>query len=131
MHVLTPTVMELLAEQVSSSKPTARIELSPALAKLAGKGALILSLEVQGVRYNIGLRYGLLYAQLALALDGNDREEILTQMVDLLTARERNHPAEREIAFLRASVTLHSSLVSHPHALRINPHHHQRRTCGS
>ncbi len=93
MHVLTPAVMELLGEQVSASKPTARIELSPALAKLAGKERY-LALEVQGIRYNIGLRYGLLYAQLALALDGNDREEILTQMVDLLTARERNQAVE-------------------------------------
>src|SRR5438105_15296070 len=64
MHVLTPTVMELLEEQVSSSKPSARIELSPALAKLAGKERY-LALEVQGARYNIGLRYGLLHAQLA------------------------------------------------------------------
>ena len=42
---------------------------------------------MQGLRYNIGVRYGLLFAQLALALDGNDREEILAQMVELLAAR--------------------------------------------
>jgi len=46
-----------------------------------------LALEVQGLRYNIGLKYGLLVAQLALALDGHDREEILAQMVELLAAR--------------------------------------------
>jgi UTP--glucose-1-phosphate uridylyltransferase len=39
------------------------------------------------LRYNIGLKYGLLFAQLALALDGHDREEILAQMVELLAAR--------------------------------------------
>jgi UTP--glucose-1-phosphate uridylyltransferase len=93
MHVLTPAVMELLGEQVASAKASQRIELSPALAKLAAKERY-LALEMQGIRYNIGLRYGLLYAQLALALDGADREEILTQMVDLLATRERTHPAD-------------------------------------
>ncbi len=89
MHVLTPTVMEILDEQVKAASPTGRIELSPALAKLASKERY-LALEVQGTRYNLGLRYGLLQAQLALALDGNDREEILAQMVELLAARERS-----------------------------------------
>ena len=49
-----------------------------------------LAMEVQGMRYNIGVRYGLLQAQLALALDGNDRDEILAQIVELLAARERS-----------------------------------------
>jgi UTP--glucose-1-phosphate uridylyltransferase len=88
MHVLTPMVMELLDRQIRAESSTQRIELSPALAKLAGKERY-LALEVQGVRYNIGLRYGLLFAQLALALDGSDREEVLIQMVDLLATRER------------------------------------------
>ena len=48
-----------------------------------------LALEIHGLRYNIGVRYGLLVAQLALALDGEDREEILAQMIELLAARGR------------------------------------------
>jgi UTP--glucose-1-phosphate uridylyltransferase len=93
MHVLTPTVMELLGEQVSGARASDRIELSPALAKLAGKERY-LALEVQGTRYNIGVRYGLLFAQLALALDGSDREEVLAQLVDLLATRERTQPVD-------------------------------------
>jgi UTP--glucose-1-phosphate uridylyltransferase len=87
MHVLTPGVMDLLEMLVIDRAHTGLIQLSPALAKLAGRERY-LALEVQGLRYNIGFKYGLLVAQLALALDGNDREEILAQMVELLAARE-------------------------------------------
>jgi UTP--glucose-1-phosphate uridylyltransferase len=48
-----------------------------------------LALEVQGFRYNIGVKYGLLLAQLALALDGADREDVLVQLVELLALRGR------------------------------------------
>ena len=34
--------------------------------------------------YNIGVKYGMLIAQLALALPGSDREEILARLVELL-----------------------------------------------
>jgi len=86
LHVLTPTVMELLDGLVKDPAQPGPIQLSPALAMLAGRERY-LALEVQGLRYNIGLKYGLLVAQLALALDGHDREEILAQMVELLAAR--------------------------------------------
>jgi len=39
-------------------------------------------------RYDLGARYGLLTAQLALALSGKDRDEILSQLVELLATRE-------------------------------------------
>jgi len=89
MHVLTPLVMELLEEDIrqrSSSPDAGPVMLSPALAKLA-KRERYLALELDGVRYNIGIKYGLLIAQLALALNGSDREEILARLVDLLAAR--------------------------------------------
>lgn len=87
MHVLTPTVMELLEEQISRARDGHAIQLSPALAALARKERY-LAHEVHGVRYNIGNRYGLLVAQLALALDGQDRDEILAQLVELLASRD-------------------------------------------
>ena len=89
MHVLTPAVMDLLAEDVASRREGKSVQLSPALSRLAHKERY-LALEVQGLRYNIGLRYGLLYAQMALALDGADKDEILAQLVELLAARERS-----------------------------------------
>jgi UTP--glucose-1-phosphate uridylyltransferase len=42
---------------------------------------------VKGTRYNVGMRYGLFTAQLALALAGKDREELLAQLVELLALR--------------------------------------------
>ncbi|MEZ4560087.1 MAG: hypothetical protein R2854_27205 [Caldilineaceae bacterium] len=36
----------------------------------------------------MGARYGLLNAQLALALDGVDREEVLALLLELLAQRE-------------------------------------------
>ena len=37
-----------------------------------------------GRRYDLGDRYGLFCAQLALALAGKDRDEVLTLLVELL-----------------------------------------------
>jgi UTP--glucose-1-phosphate uridylyltransferase len=83
IHVLTPAVMDVLAERAAAGGP---LDLSSALAELARRERY-LALEVAGQRYNTGLRYGLLTAQLALALDGVDRERVLAQIVDLLAQR--------------------------------------------
>ncbi|MFO0851352.1 MAG: sugar phosphate nucleotidyltransferase [Gemmataceae bacterium] len=85
VHVLPPEVMDLLAEAIAAS-PGRPVALSVALAELARRDRY-LALEVTGQRYNIGVKYGLLTAQLALGLDGVDREKILAQIVDLLAQR--------------------------------------------
>lgn len=86
MHVLTPQVMELLGEDVARAGGHGGIQLSAALAKVATRERY-LAYEVQGRRYDIGARYGLLTAQLALALDGQDRNEVLSGLVELLATR--------------------------------------------
>ncbi len=88
MHVLTPMVMEILGELVDQSNGRERVQLSPALARLATRERY-LALELAGTRYNLDVKYGLLIAQLALALSGSDRDELLTQLVELLAAREK------------------------------------------
>ena len=85
MHVLTPAVMELLGEMVSAGR-SGGVHLSHALMQLATRERY-LAYEVEGRRYDIGLRYGLLTAQLALALDGQDRDEVLSGIVELLALR--------------------------------------------
>ncbi|HWH68348.1 MAG TPA: sugar phosphate nucleotidyltransferase [Candidatus Sulfotelmatobacter sp.] len=88
MHVLTPTVMELLGEEVArATKPS--VHLSAALTSLAKRERYLAS-ELLGRRYDIGVKYGLLTAQLALALDGRDRDEVLSGLVELLARREGN-----------------------------------------
>ena len=79
MHVLTPVIFDLL----ESLGDAGRRQVSPALAMLAGRERY-LAYEVAGSRYNLGVTYGLLIAQLALGLSGKDRADILSQLVDLL-----------------------------------------------
>jgi UTP--glucose-1-phosphate uridylyltransferase len=85
MHVLTPAVMDLLGHILS---PAPRgVSLSTALAQLAGREQY-LALELFDRRYDIGARYGILTAQLALALSGCHRDEVLSQLLELLAMRE-------------------------------------------
>jgi UTP--glucose-1-phosphate uridylyltransferase len=83
MHALTPTIMDILGESDAAAPAGSSIQLSPALAKLAARERH-LALEVTGKRYNIGVKYGILTAQLALALAGGDRAEVLADLVELL-----------------------------------------------
>lgn len=88
MHALTPGVMDILKELVGRSQGAGGAHLSDALAKAAGSERY-LACELQGRRYDIGVKYGLLTAQLALALNGQDRDEVLTQLVELLAQTSR------------------------------------------
>jgi UTP--glucose-1-phosphate uridylyltransferase len=69
MHVLTPTIFEILSTMLQESA-TGRTSLSSALA--------VLSQQEQ---------YGLFTAQLALAMNGQDRAEVLTQLIQILATR--------------------------------------------
>jgi UTP--glucose-1-phosphate uridylyltransferase len=86
MHVLTPLVMELLGQALRETDGHRSVPLTPALAALASRERY-LAHEVHGSRYDIGLTYGLLSAQLALALSGRDRDEVLSLLVELLATR--------------------------------------------
>jgi UTP--glucose-1-phosphate uridylyltransferase len=76
--------MDLLAELAASHHDP--VQLSSALAQLIGRERY-LAAELEGRRYDIGVRYGLLTAQLALALEGQDRDEVLSHLVELLALR--------------------------------------------
>lgn len=86
MHVLTPAVMEILAEAVAAADGKTNVHLTSALRKLPSRERY-LACELKGKRYDIGVKYGLLTAQLALSLDGVDRDEVLTGLVELLASR--------------------------------------------
>lgn len=85
LHVLTPGVMDILERAIRGGQ--AHITLSQALAELAGKERY-LALERPWYRYDVGVQYGLLTAQLALALAGKDRERVLSLLLELLAQRE-------------------------------------------
>ena len=83
MHVLTPTLMEILGARIASDS---RATLSDALAELAAREQY-LALDVESRRYDLGVRYGFLTAQVALALAGRDRSEVLANVLELVAAR--------------------------------------------
>lgn len=89
MHVLPSKIMDLLAKQFEELPAGENMQLSPALSELASRERY-LALEMEGQRYNMGVKYGLFYAQLALALRGEDREEVLAQLVEMLASREQS-----------------------------------------
>lgn len=86
IHVLTPAVMEILDRKLAEDAAT-RVTLVDALAVLA-RQEQYLAIEDDGRRYDLGAPYGLLIAQLALALNGRNRAEVLTQIMELLVDRE-------------------------------------------
>jgi UTP--glucose-1-phosphate uridylyltransferase len=85
MHVLTSSIFDLLRATLASSSPGEKINLSDALNQLAQSQRYLASV-LDGERYNIGEKYGLLYAQLAIALSGGDRDDVLTELVELVAS---------------------------------------------
>jgi UTP--glucose-1-phosphate uridylyltransferase len=79
IHVFTPAIMDLLEKGPAT--------LSAALAELA-RHEQYLAVEQQGRRYDLGARYGLLIAQMGLALNGQDRAQVLSQLLELLADRD-------------------------------------------
>jgi UTP--glucose-1-phosphate uridylyltransferase len=84
MHVLTPTFMEILERRAVDKKGAT---VSEALAELAGREQY-LALELKSRRYDVGVKYGLFQAQLALALSGKDRDLVLAQLVENLALQK-------------------------------------------
>jgi UTP--glucose-1-phosphate uridylyltransferase len=87
IHVLTPTIIDILEKQSKAAGQQGGVELADALAELP-KREQYLALEKQDWRYDVGVKYGLLTAQLALALSGQDRDEVLSKLLELLALRE-------------------------------------------
>ena len=83
MHVLTPSVLGALGRRLAEAADPRTVSLAGALDGLDGKERY-LAAELAGRRFDLDARYGLLTAQLALALDGGQRSEILAQIVALL-----------------------------------------------
>lgn len=86
MHVLTPAVMEILGRLLATDN-SAGLPLSAALDELAHREQY-LALHQNAQRFDVGVKYGLLTAQVALALNGQDRDEVLARLLELLAMRE-------------------------------------------
>jgi UTP--glucose-1-phosphate uridylyltransferase len=86
MHVLTAGVMELLEHDLRARLTP--VTLSSVLDGIARREQY-LALQENNHRYDVGVRYGLLTAQTALALSGRDREEVLSKLLELLAVEAR------------------------------------------
>ena len=84
MHVLTASVMERLDRRLGENGGP--VHLSEILRETAAHERY-LACELEGRRHDLGARYGLLNAQLGLALGGQDRDEVLSGLVELMAQR--------------------------------------------
>lgn len=80
MHVLSPTIMQILRQNLDVAGG-GRIGLSEALNQLAAREQY-LACEMNDWRFDTGSRYGLLKAQLALALSGSDRDQVMGELLE-------------------------------------------------
>ncbi len=87
MHVLSPTIFEILGQKLNNRSGQERISLSAALDELSNREQY-LAFEKHDWRYDVGTKYGLLKAQVALALSGQDRDQVLSELLELFTSRE-------------------------------------------
>src|SRR5262249_9140378 len=82
MHVLTPTAFDLLEDLVRRNvREGGSIQLTTALNTLA-RNEKYLALEAKGMRHNLGVKYGSVDAQIALALEGVDRQSMLASLLE-------------------------------------------------
>jgi UTP--glucose-1-phosphate uridylyltransferase len=89
IHVLSPMIFDLLDDLVRDNvRDLGQIQLTTALNALARREKY-LAVETRGSRFNLGVKFGVVEAQIALALAGVDRERILAVLVESLTKIER------------------------------------------
>ncbi|MDA7907482.1 sugar phosphate nucleotidyltransferase [Akkermansiaceae bacterium] len=85
MHVLTAPVVEHLDQSFTGEGD---LPLTPSLAA-AARGEKYLACEIKGLRFNIEEPYGLLRAQLGMALSGEGRDEVMGAMIELIAVTRR------------------------------------------
>jgi UTP--glucose-1-phosphate uridylyltransferase len=86
MHVLSPTIMKILA-QLQTENPTKKLDLSSSLNELTVKEHY-LALEISDWRFDMGAKYGLLKAQLSLALAGKDRDRLMAELLEFFVTKD-------------------------------------------
>ncbi len=86
MYILTPAVFEALDHHVAGNRREhGEIQLSSALDAVAGKHGAV-GYEIRGQRYDMGIPFGYVETQLALALHGSQRDEIIGSLQHILRA---------------------------------------------
>jgi len=85
VHVLPPALFELLEHHIRADlRERGEIQLTSALEMLRGR-MRYLAAEVDGARYDMGVPFGYIQTQLALALNSPARRQVLASLPNLLT----------------------------------------------
>lgn len=87
MHVFSPTVMEQLRHRFERSQDKPPRFISSILLELS-RCEKYLACELAGNRFEIASKYGLFQAQLALALEGKERNQVLSLLLDQLATHQ-------------------------------------------
>jgi UTP--glucose-1-phosphate uridylyltransferase len=89
MHVLTPDVFAILDDLVANdTRERGLIQLTTAMNQLITRESY-LALETRGARYNLGVKFGVVEAQIALSMAGNDREQLLAVLLESVAKLQR------------------------------------------
>lgn len=83
MHVLPAKALSHLKQQLVHLPDGEKLGLTETLNHLA-ETSEYLALRIDGQRFNLGERYGLLRTQLALSLAGPHRDEVMATIIELL-----------------------------------------------
>jgi UTP--glucose-1-phosphate uridylyltransferase len=88
MHVLSPNLLSILEKNLKRANGY-KIGLSDSLNELA-QNEQYLALENNDLRFDIGARYGMLKAQLALSINGSDRDQVMSELLDFFANMNMN-----------------------------------------
>lgn len=89
MHVITPTVIDQLRSSAGTGDAGQPLGLSDALDGAAKEGKY-LAAQLKGGRFDLEQRYGQLKAQIAIGLHSPDRDQLLTEIIELLAPLRPN-----------------------------------------
>ena len=87
MHILTPAIFKVLESKLREVDEDQSIDLASSLNILAQEEKY-LAYNMEDWRYDVGTKYGLLKAQVALAMSGKDRDRVLSELLEFFTAKE-------------------------------------------
>jgi UTP--glucose-1-phosphate uridylyltransferase len=88
LHVLPPHVFDAIGYHIQNDiRERGEIQLTNALELLRTQGRYV-SAEVNGQRYDMGVPFGYIQTQLALALSSPARRNVLAALPHLLTIRD-------------------------------------------
>jgi UTP--glucose-1-phosphate uridylyltransferase len=95
MHVFTPAIFDCLGYNIAHEvREKGEFQLTSAQAMLAEREPY-LAFETRGERYDMGVPFGLVETQLALALNSPMREEMIASLIRILADQGRGTVAAR------------------------------------